>query len=53
MDRYIEIFLRGEEYDIQIRWCGSGEQSETYGVKTLDEVNEIVKNFFKTGEQNE
>ena len=47
-DKYIEIFKREDEYDIQIRWLG-GEQFETWGVETIEKVNAIVTQFFKTG----
>jgi len=49
MDRYIEIWFckKRKEFDVNIRWTDDSEQHEVYVVDTIEEVNEIVNNFYK------
>jgi len=46
MERYIEIYFNGNEYEVHIRWCGDGEQHESYYEKDYEKVKKIVDNFF-------
>ena len=48
MDRYIEIWWNGKQFDVNIRWL-DGEQHEYYEVATIEEVNEITNKFLMEG----
>lgn len=49
MDRYIDIWWDGNEYQVNIRSL-DGALVEYYDLATIEEVNELVAAFFENKE---
>lgn len=50
-DRYVEIYWDGKEYDVQIRWTGTGEQHETHACDDLGSLLNVVRKFYEGPEE--
>ena len=46
-DRYMEIHWDGTEYDVQVRWVGTGEQYEVHVCDDLGSLLNEVRKFYE------